>query len=103
MIIFALGIAAPCGSVMAPVIVPNRAVQEQGCSSQTAQRKWTWKYANLAFNDPSNVELQKDLRTGVDCTTRKRLLQGLFFYRCQGKVEMSPCWQSRNVPFCGGL
>ena len=19
---------------------------------------------------------------------------------CQGKVEMSPCWQSRNVPFC---
>ncbi len=22
---------------------------------------------------------------------------------CQGKVEMSPCWQSRNVPFCRGL
>ena len=21
---------------------------------------------------------------------------------CQGKVEMSPCWQSRNVPFCPG-
>jgi tetratricopeptide (TPR) repeat protein len=23
--------------------------------------------------------------------------------RCQGKVEMSPCWQSRNVTFCRGL
>jgi len=22
---------------------------------------------------------------------------------CQGKVEMSPGWQSRNVPFCRGL
>ena len=22
---------------------------------------------------------------------------------CQGKVEMSPSWQSRNVPFCLGL
>jgi hypothetical protein len=22
---------------------------------------------------------------------------------CQGKVEMSPCWQSRNVPFYRGL
>jgi hypothetical protein len=22
---------------------------------------------------------------------------------CQGKVEMSPCGQSRNVPFCRGL
>ena len=22
---------------------------------------------------------------------------------CQGKVEMSPRWQSRNVPFCPGL
>lgn len=22
---------------------------------------------------------------------------------CQGKVEMSPCWQSRNVPFLPGL
>ena len=24
-------------------------------------------------------------------------------FTCQGKVEMSPCWQSRNVPFCRGL
>src|SRR4051794_19643376 len=23
--------------------------------------------------------------------------------QCQGKVEMSPRWQSRNVPFCPGL
>ena len=22
---------------------------------------------------------------------------------CQGKVEMSPRWQSKNVPFCPGL
>jgi hypothetical protein len=25
------------------------------------------------------------------------------FAECQGKVEMSPCWQSRNVPFSLGL
>src|ERR1700722_9541243 len=34
-------------------------------------------------------------------TSARARAQALVVY-CQGKVEMSPCWQSRNVPFCRG-
>src|SRR5438876_570137 len=35
----------------------------------------------------------------MDAITRAHRSQGEKV-KCQGKVEMSPSWQSRNVPFC---
>src|ERR1035441_9540388 len=75
----------------------NRSVDEvlqEALRQYLDDRSWTKilgygqrRAKELGLTEADNIEVRGPLVKSLQ-------------YQCQGKVEMSPRWQSRNVPFC---